>query len=492
MSRCLLLLLSLLAWLTGCEPRQGDGSRVDNRPPQTHLSVGYFRADSAVVDTLGLSSSRVGLSWWGEDADGWIDHYEYRWLGEADTTEAAQAAVPWTSTSQESDTFVVHLTRDVMVVRFQVRAVDNEGGTDESPALTVFPAFNQRPRVDWVAASQELLPGIHPDTSWTFGHNTFHYNVWDLDGNETITRVIWALDDTSSWTDLPLGLGAIPLTPEQLAPGPHRVFLKAKDIADAWSTTLVYPPAPDSSGTALVWMVRPMAGSLLVAFDDAVATQGPATVRQALGAIDYVEDQDYTFWDVTDWVPYDEQDFQAILESYSMLFWVSYMTTQLETVCENLDLFMAREGRLLIGTTDMGYLSGAGNIVLFDNPCLPIDALTHERHFLYPLPSRDNPITPAAPFLTRYPVLRVTERISMRGNNDLDFGFTPDDSSSVELYFVPEDPAHAGNPRVTLAARRAADGLPDKAKELFFTLPLWQLTPLDSLFRAVIEDDFNW
>jgi len=508
-------LAALLLVLLGCEPRGGDDSRLDNRPPQTHLSVGYFRADSTTSDTLGLSTSRVGLSWWAEDADGWVDHYQFRWLSEDDSTQALQDAVPWQTwildeesdslrvvavselagrspVPVESDTFIVRLTRERMTVRFQVRAIDNDGAVDASPASTVFPAFNQVPRLDWVAQSQELLSTSPPDTGWTFGYNSFHFNAWDLDGNETITRVLWALDDTSAWIDLPPGQTTFRLTPAELEPGPHQVFVKAQDIAEAWSETLVYPPPPDSTETPLVWMVRPLFGNLLVAFDDQVYTQGPALVRQGLAGMGYEEDVDYTFWDATQWVPYDDHDLQAVFDSFAMLFWVSYMRTQLESMCDNLDIYMARSGRLLIGTTDFGYLSSSGYVVQFDTPCLPLDSLTHQRHYLYPPPGRDNPITPAADFLPRYPTLHVTTRISMRGNNDLDFGFVPDDSSSVELYYVPEDPDHAGNPRVTVGARRPADGRPDKAKEIFLTLPLWYLSPLDSLFRTVIEDEFNW
>ncbi|MDP2362041.1 MAG: hypothetical protein Q8O14_15035 [bacterium] len=487
MSRWILLIVPALAWQLGCEPREGGGSRLDNRPPQTHLSVGFFRADSAQVDTLGLSTSRVGLAWWGEDADGWIDHYLYRWSSDVDS-----AGNPvWHRTEAESDTFVVLLTQDVELVRFEIRAVDNEGAVDPSPAVTVFPAYNQKPRVDWVAQSQELLSNTTADTSWTFGFNTFHFNAWDLDGNATITRVVWALDDTSSWQDLPPGLGSISLTPAQLTPGPHRVFVKAQDIAQAWSETLGYPRPGDTlaDGRAQVWAVRPLEGHLLVVFDDpAEVTEGVPYVRAGLDAMGYQEHEDFTFWVATNWLPYDDQDFQAIMDDFAMVFWFSWKRTQNELACDNLDLFMARGGRLLMTTTDIGRRRSTGGTYIFDGICVPVDSLTDQRDRILP----SHPLLPGAGF-AHYPSLAMREAISFvsPGSEYPRHGFLPD-SSATELYFVPEVQGNPDRPRVTVAARVEADGRPGKAKQLYFALPLHKATNLDSLFMTVIHDDFNW
>jgi len=489
MSRLRVLLLPplivLLVALLGCDPGEGDGSRLGNLAPQTHLTVGYFRADSSAVDTLGLSTSRVGLSWWAEDGDGWVDHYEYRWSTDVDSVGNPR----WTRTEAESDTFVVRLTQQLDTVRFEIRAVDNEGAVDATPAATVFPAYNQKPRVDWVAESQELLSNTTADTSWTFGYNTFHFNAWDLDGSETITRVMWALDDTSSWVDLPLGQKSIPLTPLDLTPGAHRVFIKAQDIAQAWSETLCYPRVEDTlaTGESQVWAVRPLMGNLLVIFDDpAEESLGVPTIQQGLGGMGYVKDEDYTFWLATDWLPYDEQDFQSIIETFSMVFWFSWKNTQNEVACDNLNLFMARGGRVLMTTTDLGRRSSAGGTYLFDGICVPVDSLTDERDRILP----SHPLLPVGT-LSGYPVLHMLEAISFMspGSEYPRFGFIPD-SSATEMYFVPE--ASSTRPRATLAARTPADGMPGKAKQLFFGLPLHKADNLDSLFQAVIHDDFNW
>lgn len=510
--------LALLALLLGCEPPDTGNSLLDNSPPQTHLGIGYFRADSAQVDTLGSSPSRVALAWWGEDADGWIEAYEYRWLNETDLNvtdefpewsaalhmEIVGGDTTWSVA--ESDTFVVRLTDSLQIVSFEVRAIDNMGAIDESPARTTFPAYNQRPSIAWVAESQELLRSdvtpTHPlpDTTWTFPWTSFHVNIWDVDGNETITEAQWVLDDTSAtWQNLDLGTRTVMLDETQLSPGPHRVFVRAKDVANAWSETLSYPADHHvtAEGDPRIWMVRDPAGELLVVFDDAAqSTQGPIVIQEGLAEYGYQMDQDYSYWDVTEWLPYDDQDFGRILEAFGTVFWFSWKQTRMEDACDNLDLFMARGGKLLISTTDVGRYSVSSETAwLYDGICVPIDSLTHERHHIFPLVGTfDQPLTPSAEFASRYPVMHTLERITMQGNGttDADFGFVPD-SSAVELYFVPEDDRDPeAYPRVTVAARQPADGIPGKAKQLYFSLPLHKVDNLPALFETVIDDEFNW
>lgn len=486
-------LLALGALLAGCEPDAGDGSSDANLAPQTHVSVGFFRADSSLQDTLGLTASRVGLAWWGEDADGWIDHYRWRWEGDAQ----------WQETEQESDTFVVRLTQELMTVRFEVQAVDNLGLSDPTPAAMVFPAYNQKPRLDWVAQSQQIVDlAFDGDTAWTFPWNTFHFNVWDLDGNETVEELRWALDDTTAWESLELGLGAIELGPDRLTPGPHRVFVQARDIARAWSDPLVYPSDADttSDGVPQVWMVRPAIGDLLLVFDDpAEATTGPPLIRAGLEGMGYVEDADYSFWDVTGWLPYDDRDFIDLLGGFEMVFWCSWKVDQLENACTPLDQYMVAGGKTLVSTAQVGYWSTSLNLpILYDELCLPIDSLTNQRPRIVGDGLADQPILPTAEFASRYPELHVSGNVNLswqgggNGSGNLNFGFVPDDSSSVELYYAAEVPGDSRYPRTTVAARRPADHDPNKAKQVYMSIPIQKLDDLPGFFNTLIHDEFDW
>lgn len=509
--RVVLFGVALLALLAGCDPDGGQGSLFGNEAPQTHLSLGYFRADSASPDTLDQSVARLGMSWWGVDRDGTIDHYLVRWSNEFDSLGQPL----WTRTELESDTFIVRLSTLVDTFSFMVKAVDNNGDEDPTPARVVIPLRNSPPEVDWTPVSLELLSNFFGgDTSWTFPHLTFRYNAWDLDGTETITEVLWALDDTTQWNTLDPVYKSITLDRDVLSPGSHRMFLKAKDVAQSWSETISYPAGPadtTNAGVPRVWMVRETAGPLLVVFDDPTSS----SVRQdlvysALDGMGLVENVDYTTWVVSSdafpwleggaselywWLPAEDLDVYNTFADFEMVFWFSYTTTRLLDVCPPMGQYLGAGGKVLMASTDVGYFSTGDQLPLTDEGlCLPIDSLQHARHYIYPLPAFDHPIVPAPAWADRYPELRVSRRISFQGNGitDLDFGFIPD-STATELYYCPEDPSNpALYPRVTLGSRTAAAHDPDKARFVYMGVPLYWMDNLEQFLQTLIEEEFNW
>lgn len=507
----LLVAAGALALFPGCDPDEGGGTLLGNAAPQTHLSLGYFRADSPSPDTLDQSVARLGLSWWGEDGDGEVDHYLYRWSYQFDSLGQPL----WTRTEAESDTFIVRLTSMVDTFSFMVKAVDNHGVEDPSPARVVIPVRNSPPEVDWIPNSQELLSNFFGgDTSWTFPHLTFRYNAWDLDGTETLTEIQWALDDTSSWNSLDPVYKSISLDRDLLTPGPHRMFLRAKDVAQSWSNTISYPGgAADTTvaGVPRVWMVRETAGPLLVVLDEPYSSsvrQPP--VHEALGRLGLVDGVDYTTWEVASdaypwlegasaerywWLPAEDLDVYRTFADFEMVFWFSYTATQLLAICPPMGQYIAEGGKVLMASTDVGYYNTTEQRPLTDEGlCLPIDSLLHARRYIYPPPNFEHPILPAPQWAGRYPEMDVSRRISFQGTQitDLYFGFRPD-STATELYYCPEDPENPGAyPRVTLGTRTAAAHDPDKARFVYMGVPLYWMSNLDQFLQTLIEEEFNW
>ena len=498
--------LCLLA-LSACDPQEGDTTPDANQPPQTHLAMGYFRTDSAQVDTLALSNAVVEMAWWAEDADGTIDHYEYRWNYDLDSLGQEL----WYETTAESDSFIVMLTTQQDTFRFEVRAYDDLGATDPTPAAVSLPIYNTMPSVAWVANSQEILSSeFDADTSWTFPYVSFHFNVWDLDGRETITRILWAMDDTTQWNEAEPGLGQLSFGPEDLAPGPHRIFLKAQDIAEAWSQTLSYPRASDTlaTGEPVIWMVRDTFGDLLVIHDDAdYASLSAQEIGDALNALGMVEYQDYTFWPGYRWLPFDEEDFLAILNQFDKVIWSAWRNANLEDGCEVLERYLANSGKLLVGTTDVGRAyeddNGEHQGYVYDELCLPITILpdsSNNRVFLFP----DHAMQPIGARFAHYPVLHPTQRVTCRGSGDeeLWFGIFANSTGVVgadtvavyPLYMSEEAPPRQGfdNPEVILGTWQTAVGYEDKASLIFLEFPLFRLEELDQLISTVINNDFNW
>ena len=43
-----------------------------------------------------------------------------------------------------------------------------------------------------------------------------------------------------------------------------------------------------------------------------------------------------------------------------------------------------------------------------------------------------------------------------------------------------------------MGARTAAPAMPEKAQQVYLSLPLWKLDDLPALFEVLIYDEFNW
>jgi hypothetical protein len=122
------LLVALLAMCgMGCER----GEAIDNVAPETHLAVTSIERTGA--DRL---NSKVSMSWYGTDVDGYVSGYELSLDGSTWKHSAKQDSVFLFSIPAGSDTADITL---------YVRAIDNQGQRDESPASLVFPLKNAPP-----------------------------------------------------------------------------------------------------------------------------------------------------------------------------------------------------------------------------------------------------------------------------------------------------------------------------------------------------------
>ncbi len=190
---------------------------VGNQPPNTGL---FLYPDS----TISQQPSQIKVSWWGDDPDGTIIGYYFKWEG-IDST--------WHFTSSNDSTFALPIGSKDTTYNFLISAVDNSGNgkydnnitqnginygpepfvdannngvydkgetyfdiglIDPSPASLNFPIKNTTPVIQWSTLT------VLPDTS--FPVMTFAWNASDLDGNETITHINLALNDTTNFISL--------------------------------------------------------------------------------------------------------------------------------------------------------------------------------------------------------------------------------------------------------------------------------------------------
>ncbi|NOZ76066.1 MAG: hypothetical protein GXO90_11965, partial [FCB group bacterium] len=150
-------------------------------------AIGTDPDTTMIWDTLShafttITTSRQVLHWWGEDQDGDVIGYFYKW--NVDTA--------WTYTTKEMGLFYVPIRTDLDVFRFEIAALDNDSLVDPTPAQLVLPIKNSPPTIDFRYRSNPFIADIKSDTSFTFPTRTFVWDINDQDGIETVTDIFYA------------------------------------------------------------------------------------------------------------------------------------------------------------------------------------------------------------------------------------------------------------------------------------------------------------
>lgn len=161
--------------LAGCA--KSKGTLRPNVPPETFVFV------QGPVDTV---NHRVRLHWFGSDPDGDVVAFELRFLPKTpgapiDTTWGRVAAA---GPSGYDSLFTVPTPTGLDSVLFEVRAVDDEGALDPTPARQDFTFSN--------AAASVVVTGAPAPTDTTFASATVDFVVDDPDGDATRSTVrLW-------------------------------------------------------------------------------------------------------------------------------------------------------------------------------------------------------------------------------------------------------------------------------------------------------------
>jgi hypothetical protein len=122
-------MLVVLFPVLGC--REEPPSQFDrNKAPETFLT-------SAPAESS-LTFYRVHLHWAGFDRDGYVARYQWAITDSVPDTDL----LPWSTTTRTDSVFIFQVQEDAQITgrRFYVRAVDNEGRRDDTPAYTFFVA----------------------------------------------------------------------------------------------------------------------------------------------------------------------------------------------------------------------------------------------------------------------------------------------------------------------------------------------------------------
>ena len=168
---------ALLA-LAACSTKK---TLVPDVPPETGVFV------KGELDTV---NHIVQLFWFGNDADGMVVGFELRFVN-----PAAPADTDWVFTTRTDSIFTVYTPGGFTAPRFEVRAIDDAGQHDPSPAIADF-SFTNLPAVVTITGAPAARDSVYATATidWSTVDpdgivNRISYRVW-LDGNEANARIV--------------------------------------------------------------------------------------------------------------------------------------------------------------------------------------------------------------------------------------------------------------------------------------------------------------
>ncbi len=270
--------LLLIILVMSCGEKITDNPRP-NQPPATYLT---FYPD----EDLAMTSSRQILHWWGDDPDGKVVLFLYTWDNNAPAPEKfgeSSMTGVWDTTSAYSDTFSLKFTELDTVYTFRICAVDDAGLVDPTPAVQSFPIANTPPEVEFIVSTEI------PETTFTVA--SFYWTGTDLDGDDTIDRYEYVLDDTTAeWSSISADTSFLNLKiPDELGDMEHVFYLRAVDIAGVTSKIIRMPRKETS-----LWYVRRPVGQYLIIDDYETLDNSQYIYQRTLDSLGV----EYSVWNI--------------------------------------------------------------------------------------------------------------------------------------------------------------------------------------------------
>lgn len=446
------LLLCATLLLAACDAGFS-GAPGDNAPPSTELSV----RDTSLVDNIpdeDRLASTVLVSWTGTDPDGFVEAYEVRVFAEG---QRPGGETGWSRTTRNDSLILLPIERGERTanVTVEVRAIDNEGAKDPTPAQTIFPVRNSPPTFAF-----DLFEAP-PDT--TFPVVTFAFRADDPEGLDNLARIEIALNDSLNFVALPPDAEFVTLVAEVDRDDPSQTtaearvylgrgfqtttlrvpglrldaenvfFARAVDQTDTTSVLQRYP----ARGESTTWFVKKPKTDVLVVNDYRKSTN-TTVLAWHLGVLEDFLGFTPDVWNVP--LPYGSGSTGSLSRSpllgpgqepflletlalFTDIYWVTTASTNsasrnsLPFAVPALDRFFAEGGRMMVhspitlpASTD--FEDNLDNPALF---LLPISSLVplpdSLRSLLLPRDAAVRPQQPLPQTGTALPALKTTEFI---------------------------------------------------------------------------------
>ncbi len=451
--------LSILIIFSNCSENFSDNPK-SNQPPETFISI-FTELD------LTPTVSRKTLNWWGDDPDGMVVGFIHTFDPNAPNLTTWNNFSPdpdWTFTTQTQETFTLRLAGTDTVYTFWVKAVDDAGAADPKGAIQEFPIFNTRPEVEFPAATDV------PETTFTV--TTFIWNSSDLDGDDSIDKFQYVLDDTSddsAWQDLDPKFNNITLFAEDgLTEGEHVFYLRSVDLASLKSNIIRMPRSEND-----IWYVKEPKSTFLIIDDYNIADNSDSfyqsTLQNIVGTVDV--------WDIKSnnkaLEPFASQAFTQTLLLFDRIFWYGDTDPNFEKAQVGIPEFLQNGGKIIMSTSFKEFSTNQGDPLDFS----PVESLGDRINRI----TRNQLVQPAAAFgAMGFPELQVNTALI-----PFIFPIVPK-NSSVTFYVLPEKPGTWPGTPVMGAINSTSDFA-------FFGLPLAKLNgqgTVNQLLEKILNDIF--
>ncbi|MBN1637786.1 MAG: hypothetical protein JW866_02380 [Ignavibacteriales bacterium] len=411
----LILLVLLIIALTNCSEDFND-DKIPNQSPKTYL---FLKTEHDISQ----QRSRLRVHWWGDDPDGLVIGYYFRWVGVSNE---------WTFTTKNDSVFSLPIGTQDTTYNFVVAAVDNGGNgvydynvmwnsinlgpepfidsdgngvytpgekfwdiglIDPNPASQVFPIKNTSPTIEWTKVT------ILPVTS--FPVMTVGWAADDLDGIETITKINVALNDTNNPVVLNGNVSLVTLRVKDVnATNPTMEILINGNESSVWGQELenlklddnnvIYVQAQDISGaksefiripdTNSNWYVKKPKGKFLVIDDYPSGTTPQNFYKNVFDTVNGgVLLNKYDVFDIENSpLPYSSITFYETMKLFDYIFWYSDSKPTIDMLSANVQKYITQKGKIAFSTTFQRTTSDFTFDVSIAQSFLPIDALGEE------------------------------------------------------------------------------------------------------------------
>jgi len=186
------------------------GDLNSNKAPETHTII-----DTIIRSGSSRFQSIVKINWWGDDPDGYVAYYEYSF------DKVINSNTVWHKVIGLDSTFILVTPAgtDTADFAFNIRAVDNKGLADPTPARVGYPIKNTAPTVIFT-------PGIYNPT-YTFPVVRLYWQATDLDGADNLDHLELIWNDTT-------------LRPTKIDASISSGIFEATNLSNNTTTTRIY------------------------------------------------------------------------------------------------------------------------------------------------------------------------------------------------------------------------------------------------------------